>query len=335
MALLCLNYILAVWRKYFQKIKPSARAGETPAPRLGLTLGGRPLANRVGIAAGFDKDGKYIPALAWLGFGFVEIGSVTPHPQAGNPPPRLFRLPNSGALINRLGFNSEGAVRVRERLARLKRDGGYPCPVGINIGKNRATPLENATADYLSAFATLYPVGDFFVVNLSSPNTPGLRQLLDENFLRPLVGSLVAKAGELARLYPGPARELFLKISPDMDVDARKRAVELALAAGFSGIIATNTSVRRDLPFVDYRDRPLLHEDGGISGRPLRELSAHHVAELRAWMGKGPKLISVGGISDAAEARRRIDAGADLVEVYTGFIYEGPGMPRRLAAALD
>ena len=314
----------------------SGRPKITPVvQRDGLpTLGGIPVASRLGLAAGFDKDGKYLPALGLLGFGFAEIGSVTPQPQPGNPRPRMFRLPHSGALINRLGFNSEGAVVVAERLARLRGARGYPFPVGINLGKNRETKLEDAAVDYLAGMNLLQGVADFFVVNVSSPNTPGLRKLLDKDFLKPLVGALAAKGRELGRGRGPGALELFLKISPDMSAIERRLAVDLAMEAGFAGIVATNTSVRRDLPGVDVRDRRLLAEEGGLSGAPLRELSAQQVAEIRGWLGKGLKLISVGGIADAAEARRRIAAGADLVEVYTGFIYGGPALPRRLGRAL-
>lgn len=294
---------------------------------------GRRLYSPLGLAAGFDKNAEYIPAMTKLGFGFMEIGTVTPLPQSGNPRPRMFRLPQSEGLVNRLGFNGQGAERVYQRLSRLASSRHKLCPIGINIGKNKSTPLEAAHFDYERALRTLYSLGDFFVVNLSSPNTPGLRDLQSEEYLAPLLRTIREARDECAVRAAGEPKPLLVKISPDMDINGRKFAVETALAEGFQGVVATNTTIQRDLPGVDLRDRYLL-EGGGLSGKPLQELSKSHIKELRGWMGSQPTLISVGGLQDEFDAEERLSLGADLLEVYTRFIYAGPGFPRQIRNGL-
>ncbi len=280
----------------------------------------------LGLAAGFDKNGELLPSMMALGFGFVEIGTVTPLPQGGNPKPRLFRLKESEGLINRMGFNNEGMGVVAQRLERL---GSRACPIGINIGKNKDTPLEKAHLDYVLLIERLYRYADFFVVNISSPNTPGLRDLQEENFLRPLLRSIGSKIRECGQ---GNAPSFLLKISPDMG-DSLEQTIDIAMESGCGGIVATNTSTRRDLPIqrdaVDFSQ-----ESGGISGRPLRELSVSHIEKLRRQMGPKPLLISVGGLSDGEDAKARLEAGANLLELYTGLIYRGPGLVREINKSL-
>ncbi len=294
---------------------------------------GRSLESPLGLAAGFDKNAEYVPAMTKLGFGFMEIGTVTPVAQSGNPKPRMFRLPHSGALVNRLGFNGQGAERVHQRLIALAGRRHNMCPVGINIGKNKSTPLEAAHFDYERALRTLYNVGDFFVVNLSSPNTPGLRDLQGEEFLGPLLRTIREARDDCAVRSAADQKPLLVKISPDMDKDACKVAVETALAEGFNGVVATNTTIQRDLPSVDLRDKAL-KQTGGLSGRPLQELSKSHIVELRSWLGPKPTLISVGGLQDAQDAEERLVLGADLLEVYTRFIYAGPSFPQQIRDGL-
>ena len=303
--------------------------GVAQAPK-GREIFGQRLTSPLGLAAGFDKDGDLIQGISMLGFGFVELGTVTPEPQPGNPTPRLFRLPRSQGLINRMGFNSQGAEAMCERLQQLCRRGTVPMPIGINIGKNRDTTLEHAQKDYMRALEMLYGVADFFVVNLSSPNTPGLRELQGAHFLGPLVRKIKQTRDECDRVQGGRKRELLLKISPDMEEADRKLAVEIAMEAGFEGIVATNTTIRRDLPGIDFRDQSA-SEQGGLSGAPLHDLAVEHVTKIRSQLGTGPLLISVGGLKDEADVEARLAAGADLVEVYTQFIYAGPFFPRRVA----
>ena len=289
-------------------------------------LGGKRLSHPLGLAAGLDKDAKAMGAFSCFGFSFMEVGTVTPLPQEGNPKPRLFRLPYSRGLINRLGFNNEGCLSMRERLQYWKTHGKKDFPVGINMGKNFFTPLEEAFMDYEKVLRTLYSFGDFFVLNLSSPNTPGLRMLQEETYLKSLLSKIRETWRECEQKSSGEHKELLLKISPDMEKTDRKRLVELAMEAGISGLVAVNTSVRREGVYLDSRDTDRL-EEGGLSGRPLKDLSFSHIAELRNWMGKKALLISVGGIDTTAEIEKRISLGADLVEIYTNFIYEGPSFP--------
>jgi dihydroorotate dehydrogenase len=298
-------------------------------PRRPVTVGEGPEAltfpNPVGLAAGFDKDGEAVQGLAALGFGFVEVGTVTPRPQPGNPRPRLFRYPEQGALINRMGFNNAGAPALARRLARAR---PLPIPIGVNIGKNKDTPLEKATGDYLFCLETLLDVADFFVVNVSSPNTPGLRGLQDPAFLEPLLTALRRREEELCSTRRKAKRPLlFVKVSPDDDPG--EALVETVVRAGFDGIVASNTTTdRTGFP-------PGAPADGGASGRILMDKATAVLRRLALAARGRLTLIGVGGICTARDARSKLDAGASLVEVYTGFIYKGPGLAGAIVKGLD
>lgn len=275
--------------------------------------------NPIGLAAGFDKNGVAIPALAGLGFGSVEIGTVTAAAQPGNPKPRMFRVPEAEAIINRLGFNNRGAAAMAERLQTLRQSTRWPAiPVGINIGKSRVVPLENAVEDYLQSLRSLREHGDYFVLNVSSPNTPGLRSLQDPAALGPLCATL---RQELAQ------KPLLLKIAPDLTWKEIDDIVATAESTGISGIIATNTT-------IDHSGVPSPRRtQGGLSGTPLRERSYEVLKYIKA-RSRLP-VISVGGIMNTTDAVIRFDAGADLIQLYTGFIYRGPGIIRQICRALD
>jgi dihydroorotate dehydrogenase len=279
-------------------------------PRLYQTLFGCEFPNPVGLAAGFDKDAVAVRAMPALGFGFLEVGTVTPLPQPGNPRPRLFRHPAERSLQNALGFNNGGLEALRARLARLH---PFSLPLGVNLGKNKATPPENALSDYETLIRGLHEVCDYLVVNLSSPNTPGLRDLQNEEFLRTLFG--VAKGIT--------AKPILVKIAPDLEPAQAVALCEVAVEAGAAGIIATNTT-------VDYTLLPGAKPFGGLSGEVLREKSFQiFEAVAKALFGR-TVLINVGGIDSGAEAYRRLRAGASLVQLYTALIYEGPSLPRRI-----
>jgi dihydroorotate dehydrogenase len=261
---------------------------------------------------------------AWqaLGFGFVEAGTVTAVGQPGNPKPRIFRLPELGGVINRMGFNNSGAEAVAERLARCKAAGRWPTiPVGINIGKSKATPLEHATTDYLSSFERLFDFGDYFALNVSSPNTPGLRTLQGKTELTELLSAV--QTANLAKPCPKP---LLLKIAPDLDFAQIDEILELVLTYGFAGIIATNTTLDHS-PVPQGRD-----QTGGLSGKPLRARST----EIVRFLCSRTKLpvIAVGGIFDVDSALEKLDVGASLVQIYTGFIYRGPALIEEICKAL-
>ncbi len=271
--------------------------------------------HRVGLAAGFDKNGVALRAWEALGFAFAEIGTVTARAQPGNPSPRIFRYPRQRALINRLGFNNDGADVIAERLARLRQRGRWPdIPIGINIGKSRATPLEAAVEDYLYSFRKLRPHADYIALNISSPNTPGLRELQEAPQLDELLRVIKAE---------GASEPLLVKIAPDLEWSALDELVAVCEANGVAGIIATNTTLDHSaIP-------PAENEEGGLSGAPLREKSSAIIRRLTS-KTRIP-VIGCGGISDAASAREKIDAGAKLLQVYTGFIYRGPALIRELA----
>ncbi len=292
-------------------------------PALAMTRWGIRFPNPVGLAAGFDKSGAYFNALGALGFGSIEIGTVTALAQPGNPQPRLFRLPADGALLNRLGFNNPGAEAVARRLARTPVE-----PVlGINLGKSKATPLEEATADYLRSLELLEPYARYLVVNVSSPNTPGLRTLQDAGPLRELLRALRARAGELAAARGEAARPMLLKIAPDLSDAQVVEVVGIAREEGIAGLIATNTTVSRE-GLRTPRARVEALGAGGVSGRPLRERALEVVGLVwRETRGELP-VVGVGGIFDARDAWERIRAGASLVQLYTGFVYGGPTVVR-------
>lgn len=289
-----------------------------------VRLFGLDFPNRVGLAAGFDKNGVAWPALAALGFGHVEIGTVTRHAQPGNPRPRVFRYPEEQALINRMGFNNDGAAALARRLARQPRGSRRRVPLGINLGKSKVTPLDEAVADYLEAFACIAEHADYVAINVSSPNTPDLRRLQEESRLRELLGALQ----DANRARGAAARPILLKISPDLSFRQIDALLQAVFDHGLSGVIATNTTIARPGRFA------AVNEAGGLSGRPLRARSTEIVNYIaRATDGKLP-IIGVGGIDDVASASEKLDAGASLVQVYTGMIFAGPWLGRDLARAL-
>lgn len=283
----------------------------------------------VGLAAGFDKTGELFNALGALGFGFVEIGTVTALAQPGNPHPRLFRLPADTALLNRMGFNNPGARAVAARLRRTTIE-----PVlGINLGKSKATALEEAAGDYLRSLELLEPFARYVVVNVSSPNTPGLRRLQDAAPLRELLRALRARAGELAATRGGTPRPILLKIAPDLADPQVEEAVGIAREEGIAGIVATNTTVSRD-GLRTPRERVEALGAGGISGAPVRARAREVVRLIRRTAGAAIPVVGVGGIFTADDAWEMIRAGASLVQLYTGFIYRGPLVAREIALGL-
>lgn len=283
--------------------------------------------NAVGLAAGFDKNAEVWPAVAALGFGHVEVGTVTLHAQPGNAKPRLFRFPPEEAVINRMGFNNEGAAAMAARLARWPGPGHRTIPVGVNLGKTKVTPLEQATEDYLGSFRLLADHADYIAVNVSSPNTPGLRELQDASWLKPLLAALVGE--NRARVAAGrPRRPILLKIAPDLTFPQVDAALGVIADLGLDGIIATNTTLARPGRFAT------VNEAGGLSGRPLRRRATEVINYIaRATSGRLP-IIGVGGIHDPESAAEKLDAGATLVQVYTGMIFRGPFFARDLAHAL-
>lgn len=285
--------------------------------------------NRIGLAAGFDKDGIAVAGAARLGFGFIETGTVTPRPQPGNPKPRLFRLRQDAALINRMGFNNAGATALAANLRRQRRQ--LAIPLGVNIGKNRDTPLDAATDDYAACLATVYDVADYVVVNVSSPNTAGLRSLQAPAATTALVEALVRQRDDLAQRQPNaPRRPLLVKLAPDLTEDDQVATATAAIAAGANGLVAVNTTLTR----AQTLRSPQSTEAGGLSGRPLFPAALAAVQRLRAAIGSEPTLIAVGGIGSAADAQALRAAGADLVQLYSALVYQGPGLIRALAAAL-
>jgi dihydroorotate dehydrogenase len=302
-------------------LAPLRRWFAVPAPR---TVFGVRFPNPVGLAAGMDKNGVALRGWAALGFGHVEVGTVTWHSQPGNPKPRLYRLPASGALINRMGFNNAGARALAERLRAL---GPLPVPLGISIGKSKVTPVPDAVADYRSSLRELYPYGDYFAVNVSSPNTPGLRGLQDRALLADLLGGLRDEAASLT----GPAKPLLVKIAPDLTDQAIGEVLEVCAEFGVAGLIATNTTLARD--GVDPADTAVATQAGGLSGRPLTKRALGVVEFVHRETGGALPVVGVGGITTVDDALRMLDAGASLVQLYTGFIYAGPGLVRSVSRA--
>ncbi len=298
-------------------VLPQPRAGGSSVLRMGLEF-----PNRVGLAAGFDKNGVCIDALGRLGFGFIEVGTVTPRPQPGNARPRVFRLPESRAVINRMGFPNEGVEALAMRLARRRFRG----ICGVNIGKNAATPLDEAGADYAACLRSVYARADYVALNLSSPNTARLRELQQESRLAPLLESLLQLRGQLA-IEHGRHVPLLVKLSPDLTDEDLTATSRIIASLGIEGVIATNTTIRRP----GLESHPVAEEQGGLSGTPLLELSLGAVRRLRAELGGRAVIIGVGGIDSAAAARAMLAAGADLIQVYTGLVYRGPPLVRELA----
>ena len=276
--------------------------------------------NPVGLGAGFDKDAKLIDELACFGFGFIEIGTLTPQPQPGNEKPRLFRLPQDQALINRMGFNNKGVLAAVSRLKKKKSS----VIVGGNIGKNKATPNEKALDDYAYCFEALHPYVDYFVVNVSSPNTPGLRELQEKEPLRKLLSYV--KSLSLAKPKPKP---VLLKIAPDLTNSQLNDVIEILKETKTDGVIATNTTISREELTTPSQELQKIG-NGGLSGKPLKDRSNEVIRYLRERLGKSYPIIGVGGIMTEQDAVEKIEAGADLVQVYTGFVYEGPGFVKRI-----
>jgi dihydroorotate dehydrogenase len=314
-----------------------ARLQNTPAmclwarPRVAdpITLAGLRFPNRVGLAAGLDKNGRCIDGLGAMGFGFIEVGTVTPKAQPGNPKPRMFRIPERTALINRLGFNNEGLDAFIGNVRRAKSFRAAGGIVGLNIGKNAVTPIERAADDYLLGLEGVYPHADYVTVNISSPNTKNLRELQSDAALDALLSLLMERRDALAartkRTVP-----LFVKIAPDLD-PAQVELIAATLQRNrVDGVVATNTTVARDAVL----GQPHASETGGLSGAPVLEPSNRVIRLLRQTLPRGYPIIGVGGVTSAAAARSKVEAGADLVQIYTGLIYQGPALVSEAAAAL-
>lgn len=291
-----------------------------PAPSLHRSIAGLQFRSPIGLAAGLDKNGVAIPFWPSLGFGFIEVGTVTAHPQSGNPKPRMFRLPKQQAIINRMGFNNLGSEALALRLRGLKEAGQWPTvPVGANIGKSKITELEDAPADYVISTKRLAGLADYFTVNVSSPNTPGLRSLQDRSTLQTLLPQVQEAAG---------STPVFLKLAPDLGDEAIEDAVSLAIELGIDALIATNTTVRRDLLTEDPG------EAGGLSGAPLFDFAKNRIQVALAAAGSKLPVIGVGGVDSPEKAQELLDLGCVAVQLYTGLIYEGPGLPARMNAAI-
>lgn len=298
------------------------------SPRLSQNLFGLNFVNPIGLAAGFDKNGRWIRALGALGFGSIEIGSVTGQEQPGNPTPRLFRLPTDQALINRMGFNNDGAEKVRQRLATTPLDQFRTQHVlGINLGKTKVVPLEEAAGDYLASFRLLFPYGDYFVVNVSSPNTPGLRTLQDRAPLTQILQTLITANLELANHSQSRPRPILLKIAPDLTDSQLEEIVDLTRKLKLAGLIATNTTLSRS-GLQTPVNRVEQIGAGGLSGAPLRSRSLEVVRFLFERLRGQIPIIGVGGVFSGQDAWNMISAGAALVQTYTGFIYSGPTLAR-------
>ncbi len=292
------------------------------------TLCGIQFPNPVGLAAGLDKDGKHIDSLAALGFGFLEIGTVTPRAQAGNPKPRMFRLPEAEGIINRMGFNNDGvqACVARVRKSKFWQNGGV---LGLNIGKNASTPIDQASQDYVMAMSAVYEIASYITVNISSPNTQHLRSLQSEEMLRSLLHDLSEERKKLSDQY-GVHKPLFLKIAPDLDQEDIHLIADLLVEFGIDAVIATNTTISREaVKGMKYGE-----EVGGLSGAPVRDASSQVIKTLKARLGNTLPIIGVGGILSGADAREKVMAGANLIQIYSGLIYRGPELVNECAKAL-
>lgn len=297
--------------------------------RLEQTLFGIKFSNPIGLAAGFDKDGVAVSLWSNFGFGFAELGTVTFHAQPGNPRPRLFRLPQDKAVLNRMGFNNSGAEAMAMRLAKVKQKLTLPIPIGLNLGKSKSTPLAEAAKDYLNSFRLLKNYGDYFVVNVSSPNTPGLRSLQDA----PMLSSIL----EALQQENTTQTPIFVKIAPDLEWEAIADIIALAKTYQLAGIIATNTTIAREglkTQVIAQTGKSPKEEAGGISGAPLRERSTEVIRFIWQQTAGQIPIIGVGGVFTAEDAWEKITAGASLVQLYTGWIYEGPAMVSRILKGL-
>ncbi len=287
------------------------------------TVMGIQFPNPIGLAAGLDKNGDYIDALATLGFGFLEIGSITPRPQPGNPKPRLFRLVKESAIINRMGFNNKGVDYLVERLKQTK----YKGVLGINMGKNRDTSLENALDDYLIVMKRVLPYASYITINVSSPNTKGLRDLQHGDYLRTLLRELKKEQAAYDKKYV----PLLIKVSPDLTFDEVSQMAEIFLEEKIDGVIATNTTISRN----EVEHSPFAVETGGLSGKPLLLQSTLVLQQFHQLLQNKIPLIGCGGISSVDDGKAKIDAGASLLQLYTGFIYQGPSLVKELAKGLE
>jgi dihydroorotate dehydrogenase len=299
--------------------------------RLSVDLWGVSFPNPLGLAAGFDKNGVASRVWSRLGFGFAELGTVTLHAQPGNPRPRMFRLPDDRAALNRMGFNNGGAEALSRRLQGTREPGDrpFPIPIGINLGKSKITPLDEAPQDYLASFRLLKDLGDYFVVNVSSPNTPGLRSLQE--------GSQLAGIFDALQQENRGQKPILVKIAPDLEWEAIAEAIAVARRYDLAGAIATNTTIRRDglvTEMLNLTGNPVREEAGGLSGAPLRARSTEIIRFIWQQTEGNFPIIGIGGIFSAEDAWEKITAGASLLEVYTGLIYEGPGMVRRILEGL-
>jgi dihydroorotate dehydrogenase len=302
---------------------------EDPVQVAGLTF-----PNRVGMAAGLDKNARCIDGLAAMGFGFVEVGTVTPKPQSGNPKPRMFRLPEANALINRLGFNNEGLDaflrNVRASTFRQQSRGKLPLLLGLNIGKNAATPIENAVDDYLACLDGVYPQADYVTVNISSPNTKNLRALQSDEALDALLAAIAQRRQALVQQH-GKNVPIFVKIAPDLDETQIEVIAATLKRHAMDGVVATNTTLSREA----VKGMAHAEEAGGLSGAPVLEASNRVISQLRAALGTGFPIIGVGGVMSGSDAVSKIQAGADLVQIYTGLIYKGPALVTEAAKAIQ
>jgi dihydroorotate dehydrogenase len=307
------------------RIRALTGAGRAGQP---VTLLGLRFPNRLGLAAGLDKDAQALEGLARLGFGFIEVGTVTPRPQPGNPKPRLFRLAAEQGIINRMGFNNQGVTAMARRLADVRRRNRLGSTlVGVNVGKNKDTPLESAADDYTHCMRAIYQFADYLTLNLSSPNTPGLRQLQSGEDLDRLLNAVSVCRDELSVTH-GRRVPLLVKVAPDLHSDDVVTTAHALLAHGIDGVIATNTTITRP----GLEDHPLAAQAGGLSGVPLQPLAQAKVREFRAALGDDVPLIGVGGITDLAAGEAMFAAGADLLQIYSGFIYHGPQLIHTLIA---
>lgn len=313
------------WARLLDRVRPIPSA---PGDNTGLHLMGVPFPNAIGLAAGLDKDATAVHAWQRLGFGFVEVGTVTAYPQPGNPRPRLFRFPPQQALVNRMGFNNQGADRLAERLDALRANSHLRIPLGVNIGKSKRTPAAEAAGDYCRSFARLGALADYVAVNLSSPNTPGLRRLQSIEDIKCIVSALQELNQKLSQPRP-----LLVKLAPDLTDAEAIDCARAALAEGCAGLILTNTTTDFSaLPHPDPRCR-LAELGGGLSGQPLFARSTALLKTMRDALGPHAVLIGVGGILSPEDAAAKFTAGANLVQIYTGIIYQGPALIRQLVSA--
>lgn len=314
--------VLARWSRVCPASPSSSDVSRHPS--LAREVLGLSFPNPLGLAAGFDKDARCVPAMSWLGFGFVEVGTVTWHAQPGNPRPRLFRLKADEALLNRLGFNNEGAEACARRLEDERARGRVQVPLGINLGKSKVVPNEEAALDYQRSFARLADLADYVVINVSSPNTPGLRELQEEDALRRVLMAVMDENARRSRALP-----VLLKLAPDLGDDAAHRAAEVAIDAGLRGLVISNTTLSRE-----GLTSAVPEGSGGVSGRPLFARSTEMLRALSSSFRGRLAFIGVGGIMGPDDAKAKLEAGADLLQVYTGFIYGGAGFPKRVLRGL-